>query len=415
MKRVLFLCAILMFFQLSCDAKDYAKIHMKQMKKNQEFRIDNTYFAEYTPSVKNVSLEIKDPKLIKLGGYEDISSEKLKTKLAKDKAEYANVSKYLASKKLNEYYMQAYDKDFYRVYRVAEKIIRANGLDFINWRLTISSENVFNAYNSQTNNVAVLAGALDTLSDNDDALALLLGHEFAHGILGHQKRMGKYIAKINRARRMLSYTAYHIALKKYNKASRDMEYEADIVGAQLAAKAGYNLDDAKETLAYMNTLQGGDELNATHPESAKRIENFEQNRKYFMESEWAKQGVYNIYVSEVLRCEKSSNRSSIVLNKGKRQKQETFYNSESPLDLYLRYGYNSYLAGDFKEAIKYFKDYLKLDKSNYAVYLYISYAYEYLYQQNGGAKNLEFAKEFASYAKKLAPENKHVKDQVLAL
>ena len=35
--------------------------------------------------------------------------------------------------------MQAYSEDFYKVYRVAEKIIRANGLDFINWRLTISS------------------------------------------------------------------------------------------------------------------------------------------------------------------------------------------------------------------------------------------------------------------------------------
>ena len=70
---------------------------------------------------------------------------------------------------------------------------------------------------------------------------------------------------------------------------------------------------------------------------------------------------------------------------------------------------------DFKDAIKYFKDYLKLDKSNYAVYLYISYAYEYLYKQNSSEGDLKSAKEFADYAKSLAPENKYVKEQVLAL
>ena len=95
--------------------------------------------------------------------------------------------------------------------------------------------------------------------------------------------------------------------------------------------------------------------------------------------------------------------------------KKAYYRPESPLDMYLRYGYKSYVAGDFKDAIKYFKDYLKLDKSNYAVYLYISYAYEYLYKQNSSEGDLKSAKEFADYAKSLAPENKYVKEQVLAL
>ena len=415
MKKVLFLFAILMFFQLSCEAKDYAKMHMKQMKKNQEYRIDQTYYANYTPKEKSLNYEIKDPKLIKLNGYEDLSADKIKSKVALDNVGYLKVSKFLASKKINEYYMQAYNEDFYRVYRVAEKIIRANGLDFINWRLSISSANEFNAYNSETNNITVHAGLLDTFRDNDDALALVLGHEFAHGLLGHAKRQAKYDAKINRAYRMGSYTAYLIAKKRAHKASRDMEFEADIEGAKLVAKAGYDLSKAKEVLQAMNTMYYGDELNSDHPDTAKRLQSFEQNRKYFLESEWVKQGIQNIYDSEVLLCEKSSNRNSVVLTRGKRKNQEAYYKPESPLDMYLRYGYKSYLAGDFKDSIKYFKEYLKLDKGNFAVYLYISYAYENLYKQNGGDKNLESAKEFAGYAKTVAPENKYVKEQVLAL
>ena len=141
-----------------------------------------------------------------------------------------------------------------------------------------------------------------------------------------------------------------------------MEFEADVVGAKLAAKAGYDLSKGKEVLQAMNTMYYGDELNSDHPDNAKRLQNFEQNRKYFMESEWVKQGIQNMYDSEVLLCEKSSNRNSVVLTRGKRNNQDGYYKSESPREMYLRYGYNSYINGDFKDAIKYFKEYLKLDK-----------------------------------------------------
>ena len=214
MKKILFLCAVALVFQSSCEAKDYAKMHMKQMKKNQEYRVENTYFAQSASLKKDLAIEIKDPKLIKLKGYEEIPAAKLKAKKEKDNVEYAKVSRFLASKKLNEYYIQAYGEDFYKVYRVTEKIIRANGLDFINWRLSIDSSNEFNAFNSETNCITVQAGLLDTFRDNDDALAQVIGHEIAHGLLGHSKRQAKYDAKVKRAYRIGSYAAYQIALKR---------------------------------------------------------------------------------------------------------------------------------------------------------------------------------------------------------
>lgn len=415
MKKLLFLLALIMLVQPVCEARDYAKMHMNQTKRNKQYRIDKTYFADYSPAEKDINLEIKDPKLIKLGGYQEISSEKMKAKLEKDNIEYSKVLKFLTGRKVNEYHMQAYAQDFYRAYRITEKIIRANGLDFINWRLTVDSDNIFNAYNMETNSITVNAGALDTLRDNDSALALVIGHEIAHGILGHSKRKVKYIAKIKRAQRRLNYTAYQLAIKKYNKACRDMEYEADIEGAKLAARAGYNMASAKETILYMNTINGGDEWNQTHPDPDKRLKNYEQNRKYFMEDEWKKQGLYNIYNTKVLTCDKSSNRSSVVLTRNNSKNQDIMYISETMQDLYLRYGYNSYKNGEFKDAVRYLKKYLKYDKSNYAVYLYISYAYEYLHKQSNSESHLNSAKEFIGYANQLAPNNKYVKEQLLAL
>ena len=84
MKKILFLSLALLVVCANCEAKDYAKMHMKQMKKNQEYRINNTYFSDYSVNENNVNTPIKDPKLIKLSGYKDVSVQDLKTKFAKD-------------------------------------------------------------------------------------------------------------------------------------------------------------------------------------------------------------------------------------------------------------------------------------------------------------------------------------------
>ena len=415
MKKLLALCLACFIANSAVEAKDYVKHQINEMKKSQQYSATNKYFADYAPQKSITNTEIKDPKLIKLDGYEVIPNDKYRAKLVNDEVEYKKVKTFLNSKKLNEYYMQAYGEDFYKVYRITEKLIRANNLDFVNWRLMITADESFNAYNSDTNLVCVNTGALDTLRDNEDALALLIGHELSHGLLNHSNRSAKYWAKVERAKRMGSYTAYLIAKKRYMKASRDMEYAADVEGAKLALKAGYDLSKAKETISFMNTLQYADEANSTHPDPTKRLENYEENRKYFMAEEWIKQGRYNLYKSSVLTCSKSSHRNSVIIDRGKSKSQNEYYHPETPEQLYLRFGYKSYTNGEFKDAIKYFKDYLKFNKGNYAVYLYTSYAYEALYKQGNNEKDLEKAKEFAGYAKTLAPDNKYIKEQVLAL
>lgn len=416
MKKILVLALVCVIANSAVEAKDYVKHQIKEMKKSQQYSASSKYFADYAPEVKkSQDFKLKDPKLIKLDGYEVVPNDKYKAKLAKDELDYKKVKTFLHSNKLNEYYMQAYGEDFYKVYRIAERLIRANNLDFVNWRLMITAEESFNAYNSNTNLVCIHTGALDTLRDNEDALALLIGHELSHGLLNHSNRLAKYAAKIERAKRVGSYTAYLIAKKRFMKVSRDLEYAADVEGAKLALKAGYDLSKARDTISFMNTLDYADELNSTHPDPRKRLENYEENRKYFMDEEWVKQGRYNIYNSDVLTCSKSSHRNSIIVDKGKSKSQGEYYHPETPEDLYLRFGYKYYVNGDFNKSIDYFKNYLKLNKGNYAVYLYISYAYEALYKQNSKEDDLEAAKQFAEFASRIEPDNKYVKEQILDL
>ena len=416
MKKVVILCLICFMFQSIVEAKDYTKLHIQEMKKSQKYSASKKYFESYAPDIKtNTTSEIKDPKLIKFSDFNTISDAQYKAKLANDEISYNIVKKFLSSRKVDNYNVQAYSEDFYKVYRIAERVIRANNLDFVNWRLVIDSTADFNAYSTQTNCIIVNAGALDTLSNNEDALALMIGHELAHSILGHSARKEELREGINRAERVDNYWMYLYSGKKYLRESRKMELAADAEGAKLIARAGYNLEKAKELISFLNTMGNASDRYKTHPKPEYRIKSYEDNIKYFLTEEWAKQGRYNIYNSKVIKCERSSNRHSIVLVRDSKKPESSYYKPETEEELYLRFGYKSYLNGEFEKSVKYFKDYLKLNKSSYAVYLYISYAYENLYKQSRKESDLEAAKEFAGYAKSLAPDNEYVREQVLAL
>ena len=409
MRKIIYVLALCLMFQVCSEARDYAKLQVKEMKHAQKYGISAKYNKSYAPVVNTASQNIKDPKLLKIGDYKDISDADYKAKLAKDEQEYAKIEKYLKSKKTDNFNSQAYSEDFYHVYRIAERMIRANNLDFMNWRISIERSLNFNAYNNDTNNVVILTGLYDTFNGNDDALALVIGHEMGHGILGHSARKAKLAKKIRSARIANAGLAWAVAYKRYMIDSKNMEYAADVEGAKFVARAGYDLGKAKENLEFMNTLDDGSmERHSIHPNAVHRIQNYEENKKYFPIEEWEKQGKYNIYNSPVLKCQKSSDRKSIIIMRDMSKPAESSGATESVTDIYKRFGYTSYLNGEFKDSINYFKKVLDSDKSDYAVYLYISYAYEYL------GDNVS-AKEFAGYAKQLAPDNKYVNEQVESL
>lgn len=416
MKKIIALCMVFFMAQTFVQAKDYAKQHLKEMRRSQKYSATANYFEEAEENVdKNSNIEIKDPKLIMPGDYKIISKSDYNAKLAKDKVKYAETLKFLLSRKVDDYNVQAYGEDFYKVYRIAERIIRANNLDFVNWRIAVVADSNFNAYSSETNCIAVHTGAIDTLTDNEDAMALVIGHEIAHSMLGHKARMQELFVKLKRAERIGGYDAYVISLRKMAYESKKMEFAADTEGAKFIARAGYDLDKAKETLAYLNTLGNAKDNFAMHPKTEDRIKSLAENRKYFMEKEWADQGRYNIYNSDVLKCQKSSKRNSLTILRGEMKTADYYYSLETPEKMYMRYGYKSYLNGEYKDAIKYFEKALKENKGNYVAYLYLSYVNECLYKLKDNDKYLEQAVKYAQFAQKLEPDNKYVKEQVQAL
>ena len=436
MKKIFILCAALLV-GLSCvEAKDYVKMQIKEMQKAQKYGTTQKVL-QTQPQLNAVTNlpALKDPKIMKFGDYKKISKTDYDLKLKKDEAEYKKTQTAMLKKSSKAYKTQANPEDYYKIYRIAEKIIRANNLDYINWRIAIIKDTQEpNAYTANTNFIAITTAMFDTFNNNEDALAMVIGHEMGHALLGHQKRLDEIrvkLARLDRLRGAVSgvYTsrrAFDMAVSTNNYAkagyaiqarrllaeSKKMEFAADVEGARLAAHAGYDLDKGINVLTYFNTFSVESDRHSSHPNAQKRIENFNQNRKYFPE-EWKEIGEYNIYNSNVLPAQLSSDRKSMVISvPDTRLNPNKFYSPETMDELYARLGYMYYKNGEFAKSAEYFGELFKIDQTNAPAYLYASYVNEYLYKNTKNSKYLTLAKEYAKKAQSLDSGNKYIKEQV---
>ena len=439
MKKVLIL-SFALIVGLSCvEAKDYVKIQVKELQKAQKYgttqKVLQTQEQTYVPAQQIPDLSVKDPHIMKFGDYKKISKADYDAKIKKDEEEYKKIFSGMSKKSSKAYKTQVDAEDYYKVYRVAEKIIRANNLDYINWRIAIIKDTEMpNAYTTNTNFIAITTAMLDTFRNNDDALAVIIGHEMGHALLGHQARKAEIRVKLERLNRLRSslsgvYTsrrAFDMALATNNYAkagyaiqarrllaeSKKMEFAADVEGARLAAHAGYDLDKGISVLNYFDTFSVTNDSHSSHPNAQKRIDNYNENKKYFPQ-EWKDMGEYNIYNSKVLPAQLSSDRKSMVISvPDEKLNPNQYYSPETMDELYARLGYMYYKNGEFAKSLEYFGELFKIDNTNAPAYLYASYSAECLYKITNNTKYLTFAKEYANKALSLDSNNKYMKEQV---
>ena len=75
-------------------------------------------------------------------------------------------------------------EDVYVIYRIVDRLARANGIDDHPWRIGVVQEYHINAFATQANLVALYDGLLDTVGGDTSAIACVVAHEMAH----HTKR-----------------------------------------------------------------------------------------------------------------------------------------------------------------------------------------------------------------------------------
>ena len=155
----------------------------------------------------------------------------------------------------------------------------------------IDDPKTVNAWCMAGGKMAVYTGLIQQIKPTDDELAQVMGHEISHALAKHsQEKMSRALAmqvglgalaitQSNSQYAGLTLTgaqaAAVVALELPN--SRTAESEADRIGIELAAKAGYDPHAAVTLWEKMATVGGGNgksrtDFLSTHPAPVKRME-----------------------------------------------------------------------------------------------------------------------------------------------
>lgn len=163
------------------------------------------------------------------------------------------------------------------------------------WEVHVLSSNEVNAWCMPGGKMAVYTGLIDKIKPTDDELAAVLGHEMAHALREHSREQISQQMATQMGLSVLSAVTGVSAAGDLGAAltnvmftlpnSRTHESEADLIGVELAARAGYDPRAAVTLWQKMAALGGGSgqpEFLSTHPSAATRTTELQRSAEKVM-------------------------------------------------------------------------------------------------------------------------------------
>ncbi|MBB2494629.1 M48 family metallopeptidase [Aquipseudomonas ullengensis] len=181
-------------------------------------------------------------------------------------------------------------KNAARVSAIAKRLIaqapvfRADAAQW-DWQVNLIQSDELNANCGPGGKIIVYSGLITQLQLTDAELAAVMGHEIAHALREHSReamskaygtqmatQMGSALLGLGDVGKQMADTGVEYLMTLPN--SRSNENEADIIGLELSARAGYDPNAAITLWQKMSKAGGGapPEFMSTHPSSTSRID-----------------------------------------------------------------------------------------------------------------------------------------------
>ena len=163
------------------------------------------------------------------------------------------------------------------------------------WEAHVITLDEVNAWCMPHGKMAVYTGLINKLQATDDELAAVMGHEIAHALREHSREqmsqqaliqtglgLGGALLGIGDMGQSLAGMVANVTLELPK--SRTAEREADDIGIELAARAGYNPQAAISLWQKMEKLAGGQPPKwlSTHPPTADRLADLQKQAQKVM-------------------------------------------------------------------------------------------------------------------------------------
>jgi predicted Zn-dependent protease len=157
------------------------------------------------------------------------------------------------------------------------------------WEVNVLASPEVNAWCMPGGKIAIYSGLLDKIQPTDAELAAVIGHEISHALREHSRERasravteGLVLEAVGAAAGApagsLDFAKLALEVTFELPNSREQEDEADRMGVELAARAGYDPRAAVSLWRKMLAQEGGSgtpEFLSTHPASATRVRSVE--------------------------------------------------------------------------------------------------------------------------------------------
>jgi predicted Zn-dependent protease len=159
------------------------------------------------------------------------------------------------------------------------------------WQVNVEKNDALNAYCMPGGKIMVFSGLADKINASDDELAAVIGHEIAHALREHgRERMSQAYVKQYGMQALAALAGGGTTGALVTQGAdigtelffslpngREQEREADRMGLELAARAGYNPNAAITLWQKMGAQSKGapPEFFSTHPNNANRIKDLQ--------------------------------------------------------------------------------------------------------------------------------------------
>src|SRR5688572_4884312 len=157
------------------------------------------------------------------------------------------------------------------------------------WEMHVQDSKELNAYCMPGGKIMVYSGLVERLNLSDDELSAVVGHEIAHALREHSRERvsrayaqqlalagAAAVAGVSQSTLNLANMVGTVTFQLPH--SREQEAEADRIGLELMARAGYDPRAAVNVWKKMGSVQesgGPPEFLSTHPSGSSRIQDLE--------------------------------------------------------------------------------------------------------------------------------------------